>query len=148
MELILKQDVENLGYKDEIVKVRNGYGRNFLIPRGFAAMATESGKKVLAENLKQRSHKEAKNIEAAKAMVEKLISTTLIVGAKVGEKGKIFGSVNTIQLADALKKAGFEVDRKRITIKDLPIKVTGKYKADVVLHKDVVTTIEFEVVGE
>jgi large subunit ribosomal protein L9 len=148
MELILKQDVENLGYKDEIVKVRNGYGRNFLVPRGMAIMATESGKKILAENLKQRSHKEAKNVEAAKAMVEKLVNTTLIVGAKVGEKGKIFGSVNTIQLADALKKAGFEVDRKRITIKDLPIKVTGKYKADVVLHKDVVTTIEFEVVGE
>jgi large subunit ribosomal protein L9 len=148
MELILKQDVENLGYKDEIVKVRNGYGRNFLIPRGMAAMATESGKKVLAENLKQRSHKEAKNVEAAKAMVEKLVNTTLVVGAKVGEKGKIFGSVNTIQLADALKKAGFEVDRKRITIKEMPIKVIGKYKADVVLHKDVVTTIEFEVVGE
>jgi large subunit ribosomal protein L9 len=148
MELILKQDVENLGYKDEILKVRNGYGRNFLIPRGMAAMATESGKKVLAENLKQRSHKEAKNVEAAKAMVEKLVNTTLVVGAKVGEKGKIFGSVNTIQLADALKKAGFEVDRKRITIKEMPIKVIGKYKADVVLHKDVVTTIEFEVVGE
>lgn len=148
MELILKQDVENLGYKDEIVKVRNGYGRNFLVPRGMAIMATESGKKILAENLKQRSHKEAKNVEAAKAMVEKLVNTTLVVGAKVGEKGKIFGSVNTIQLADALKKAGFEVDRKRITIKDLPIKVIGKYKADVVLHKDVVTTIEFEVVGE
>jgi large subunit ribosomal protein L9 len=148
MEIILKQDIENLGYRDEIIKVRDGYGRNYLIPKGLAVLATDSAKKVRNENLKQRAHKETKVRAEAEALAAKLAGTVLKVGAKVGEKGKIFGSVNTIQLADALTAAGFEVDRKKISIKDEPIKQVGKYKAVVALHRGLTQEIEFEVVGE
>lgn len=148
MEIILKQDIEKLGYKDDMVTVKPGYARNFLIPHGMAIIATVSQKKVHAENLKQRAHKEDKLKIEAEKMAESLSKQTIKIGAKVGENGKIFGSVNTIQLADALEAAGFTVDRKRITIKNEPIKQIGTYEADVVVHKNIVQTINFEVVGE
>jgi large subunit ribosomal protein L9 len=148
MEIILKQDVENLGYKDDIVKVKPGYARNFLIPQGYAILASETAKKVHAENLKQRTHKEAKVVEQARKTAAKLAETTFRIGAKAGESGKIFGSVNTIQLADVLEQAGFSVDRKKITIKNEPIKEVGTYQAEVVLHKEISQTITFEVVSE
>lgn len=148
MEIILKQDIEKLGYKDDMVTVKPGYARNYLIPKGMAIVATVSQKKVHAENLKQRAHKEEKLKVEAEKMAEALTKQTITIGAKVGENGKIFGSVNTIQLADALEAAGFNVDRKRITIKNEPIKQIGTYEADVVVHKNIVQTINFEVVGE
>lgn len=148
MEIILRQDVENLGYKDDLVTVKPGYARNFLIPKGYAVVATPTQKKIHAENLKQRAHKEGKILEEAQAIAKKLADYTVKIGAKVGEKGKIFGSVNTIQLADALEADGFKIDRKRITIKNEPIKQIGVYQADVVLHKELTQTINFEVVGE
>lgn len=148
MEVILKRDVENLGYKDDLVVVKPGYARNFLIPQGMAISATPSQKKILAENLKQRAHKESKVREEAEKVAESLAKQTFKIGAKVGENGKIFGSVNTIQLADAIEAAGFTVDRKKITIKNEPIKEVGTYEAEVSLHKDLAQTISFEVVGE
>ena len=148
MEIILKEDIEKLGYKDDLLTVKPGYARNYLIPQGLAIIATPSQKKVLAENLKQRAHKEDKLKEEANKTAEALAKETFKIGAKVGENGKIFGSVNTIQLADAIEAAGFRVDRKRITIKNEPIKQVGTYEADVVLHKEITQTITFEVVGE
>lgn len=115
MELILKQDIKNLGEKDDVVNVKPGFGRNFLIPKGYAALATESAKKVLAENLKQAAFKQDKIKKDADAIAARLEGVKLSIGAKAGESGKIFGSVNTIQIADALKKEGFDVDRRRIT---------------------------------
>lgn len=148
MEIILKQDVKNLGSKDDIVKVKNGYGRNFLIPNGFAIIANESNKKQLAEIQKQRAFKEQKLKEEAQKIAKKLETLSVKVGAKAGETGKIFGSVNNIQVADALKKLGIDVDRKNITLKEDAIKNLGNYKATVKLHKDVVVDFEFEVVAE
>jgi large subunit ribosomal protein L9 len=148
MEVILKKDVENLGYQDEMVQVKPGYARNFLIPRGLAVNATPSQKKMLEETIRQRAHKEEKIQKEANARAEKLENETIKIGAKVGENGKIFGSVNTIQLADALKEAGHEIDRKNIVIKNEPIKEIGTYEAEVTLHKDIKQTIKFEVVGE
>ena len=148
MEVILKQDIKNLGYKDDVVTVRPGYGRNFLIPKGMAAMATVSTKKMLAETVKQRAFKEQKIKTAAEAAVSKLKDMVVKVGAKVGESGKIFGSVTTVQLADAIKKLGFDVDRKSITMSDEAIKSIGTYTADVRLHKEVTATVTFEVVAE
>jgi large subunit ribosomal protein L9 len=149
MEIILKQEVENLGSKDEIVKVKPGYARNFLIPQGIAIPATESNKKILAENLKQRAHKEAKILEEAKKMAEGIAGLVVKVGAKAGESGKIFGSVNALQIAEAFQKAGFPVDRKQITLLDAEnIKNLGVYKAKVKLHKEVSTEVDFEVVAE
>lgn len=148
MELILKQDVEHLGFANDVVKVRDGYARNFLLPRGFAVVATPSEKKQLAETVKQRSHKEAKIKASAEAIANGLNDKTLKIGAKVGEKGKIFGSVNTIQIADAIRALGFEVERKNIKIKGDAIKNVGKYEAEVVFHRDVIRTIPFEVVEE
>lgn len=148
MEIILKQDVEKLGFKDDLLEVKPGYARNFLIPNGLAVVATPSEKKIHAENLKQRAHKEAKIKEEAEKIAKSLEEKTVKIGAKAGENGKIFGSVNTIQLADALSAEGFEIDRKRISIKNEPIKQVGLYQADVVLHKGIVQTINFEVVGE
>ena len=145
MEVLLKKNVEKLGSKDEIVFVKNGYGRNFLIPNGFAILATDSIKKMHTETLKQRAHKENKLIEEANALVTKLIKTKIIVPAKVGENGKIFGSVTNIQLADVLNEKGFTVDRKNIKILTTAIKSIGKYEADVSIHKEVTTKIEFEV---
>jgi large subunit ribosomal protein L9 len=148
MEIILKKDVDNLGYKDDIVTVKNGYGRNFLIPQGIAILATESAKKVLAENLRQRAHKEAKIKEEAAGLLAKIEALELKVGAKAGEKGKIFGSVNNIQLAEALKEAGFDIERRKIHLKDDSIKNLGSYEATIDLHKEVKATLKFEVVGE
>ena len=148
MEVILKKDVEKLGYKDDVVKVRDGYARNFLIPRDMATIATDAAKKMHAENLKQRAHKEAKVKAEAEKMAAKLKDLTIKVGAKAGDNGKIFGSVNTIQVADALKKAGFDLDRKNISIKNEPIKNLGTYEAVVKLHKEVAETIKFDVVEE
>lgn len=148
MELILKKDIDKLGYKDDIVKVRDGYGRNFLIPKGHAVIANESAKKMHAENLKQRAHKEAKVKEEAEKLMKAIKTLAIKVGAKAGESGKIFGSVNTIQLADSLKKLGFDVDRKHISIKGDSIKTLGTYEATIKLHKDVVDVIKFDVIEE
>jgi large subunit ribosomal protein L9 len=148
MEVILKKDVEHLGYANDVVKVKDGYARNFLLPRGLAEVATESSRKQLAETLKQRAHKLAKVKDEAEKAAEGLIGKTLKIGAKVGESGKIFGSVNTIMLADAIKALGFEVERKNIKIKGDTVKSVGKYEAEVVFHRDVVRTIPFEVVEE
>ena len=118
MEIILKQDVNNLGHKDDIVVVKNGYATNYLIPRGFAIMATPSAKKVHAENLKQRAHKEAKLREDAAALAAKLEGVEVTVATKVSSTGKVFGSVNNIQIAEALAAKGFEIDRRNITVAD------------------------------
>ena len=147
MQVILKEDVINLGYKDDIVTVKDGYGRNFLIPTGKAVIASESAKKVLAENLKQRAHKLAKIKEDAQALAAKLEGVALTIGAKTSSIGTIFGSVTNIQVADALAKAGFEVDRKIIYIKE-SVKEVGNYKAILKLHKEVSVEIPFEVVSE
>lgn len=148
MEVILKKDVDKLGAKDDLVAVKPGFARNYLIPQGMATLATESAKKVREENLRQRAHKIAKIKDEAQAAANKLKGAILKIGAKVGESGKIFGSVTNIQVAEALKNAGHEIDRKNITINDEPIKEIGTYKADVKFHREVVETIEFEVVGE
>ena len=148
MEVILKQDVEHLGYANDVVKVRDGYARNFPLPRGLAVSATSSEKKQLAETMKQRAHKEAKIKDEAMKMADGLENKTLKIGAKAGEAGKIFGSVNTIQIADAIRALGFEVDRKNIKLKGEAVKSLGKYEAEVVFHRDVVRTIPFEVVEE
>lgn len=147
MELILKQDIKNLGEKDDIVNVKPGFGRNYLIPQGFATLATESAKKVLAENLKQAAFKQDKIKKDAEAIATRLEGVKLSIGAKAGESGKIFGSVNTIQIADALKKEGFEVDRRRITFETEP-KFVGEYIANLNLHKEVKVKVPFEVVAE
>ncbi|MDR1918184.1 MAG: 50S ribosomal protein L9 [Tannerellaceae bacterium] len=147
MQVILKEDVVNLGYKDDIVTVKDGYGRNFLIPQGKAVIASESAKKVLAENLKQRAHKLAKVKDDAQALAAKLEGISLTIGAKTSSSGTIFGSVSNIQLAEALAKQGIEIDRKIIYIKD-PVKEVGSYKALVKLHKEVAVEIPFEVVSE
>lgn len=147
MEVILKQDVKNLGEKDDIVNVKPGYGRNYLIPKGFAQMATESARKVLAENLKQAQFKQEKIRKDADAIATKLEGLKLTIGAKAGETGKIFGAINTIQIADALKKEGFDVDRRRITF-DAEPKFVGEYIANLNLHKEVKVKVPFEVVAE
>ena len=148
MEVILKQDVENLGYANDVVKVRDGYARNFLVPRGLAVVATPSERKQLSETLKQRAHKEAKVKAEAEKMASAAADKAIRIGAKVGEKGKIFGSVNTIMIADALRAVGIEVDRKNIKLKGEAIKTIGKYEAEVTFHRDVVRSIPFEVVEE
>jgi large subunit ribosomal protein L9 len=148
MEIILKQDVNNLGSKDDIVVVKNGYARNFLIPKGYATMATSSAKKVLAENIKQRAHKEAKIKAEAEKLAASMTGLKLIIGAKTSSTGKIFGSVNTIQIAEALQEKGFAIDRKNIRIQDEQIKEVGAYTAKVKLHKDVHIEIDFDVISE
>ena len=148
MEIILKKDVDRLGYKNDLVKVKNGYARNYLIPKGMAVLATVSAKKVLAENVKQRAHKEAKIIAEVEELALQIAKLDLKVGAKAGEKGKIFGSVNNIQLAEALKEAGFDIDRKKIVLQSDAIKNLGTYEATINLHKEVKATLNFEVVGE
>ncbi len=147
MQVILKEDVVNLGYKDDIVTVKDGYGRNFLIPTGKAVIASESAKKVLAENLKQRAHKLAKIKADAEELAAKLNGVSLTIGAKTSSTGTIFGSVTNIQVAEALAKAGFEIDRKVIVIKE-NVKEVGQYKATLKLHKEVSVEIPFEVVSE
>ncbi len=148
MEIILKEDISTLGYKDDVVKVKNGYANNFLLPRGKAVVATKSAKKVLAENLKQRAHKEEKLIQDAQAIAEKLQNKEITVGAKTSSKGKIFGSVTNIQLADSINKKGFDIDRKMISIVQKEVKEIGKYQAVVRLHRDVKVELDFEVVSE
>jgi large subunit ribosomal protein L9 len=148
MEVILKQDVKNLGYKDDVVNVKPGYGRNFLIPKGLAEVATVSTKKQLTETVKQRAFKEQKLKTAAEKTAESLKGMVVKVGAKAGETGKIFGSVTSVQLADAIKKLGYEVDRKNITMSEEGVKTLGSYTAEVRLHKDVNATVNFEVVQE
>ncbi len=147
MEIILKQDIKGLGEKDDLVTVKPGFGRNYLIPQGFAALATSSAKKVLAENLKQAAFKQDKIKKDAEGVAERLAEVKLSIGAKAGESGKIFGAVNTIQIAEALKAQGFDVDRRRITFETEP-KFVGEYVANLNLHKEVKVQVPFEVIAE
>lgn len=147
MKIILKEDVHGLGYKDDVVEVKNGYGRNYLIPTSKAVIATESALKVLAENQKQRAHKLAKIKADAEALAAALQGVSLTIGAKTSSTGTIFGSVNNIQIAEALEKLGHNIDRKSIVIKE-SVKEVGNYTATVKLHKEVSVEIPFEVVAE
>lgn len=146
MKLILKEDVKNLGYKDDVVEVKSGYGRNYLIPQGKAVIASPSALKVLAETQRQRAHKLAKIKADAEALAQQLQSVALTIGAKASETGTIFGSVNNIQIAEALEKLGFNVERKLIELDN--VKELGKYSATINLHKEVKVEIPFEVVAE
>ncbi len=146
MEIILKEDVINLGYKNDIVKVKDGYGRNYLIPTGKAVIATESAKKVLAENERQRAHKLAKIKADADALAAKLNGVALSISAKVNEDGTIFGGVGAAQVAEALAAKGFEIDRKAIATET--VKAAGSYKAVVTLYKEVKAEVAFDVVAE
>ncbi len=148
MEIILKKDVSGLGEKGEIVTVKKGYARNFLIPQGYAILATPSAKKVHEENTRQRAHKEEKVKQEAEDIAQKLADVKLTLGAKTSSSGKIFGSVNTIQIAEALKNEGYDIDRKNITIEGDQVKEVGKYIAQIKLHKEVKAEIEFEIVAE
>ena len=145
MELILKQDVQNLGFKDDIVTVKPGYGRNFLIPQGFAEMATPTAKKVLAENLKQRAYKEQKLVNDAKTVAEALKALEIKITAKAGGE-KLFGSVTNIDIAEALEKNGHAIDKKYIT--SGIVKRTGKYTANIRLHRDVIVELPYEIIAE
>jgi large subunit ribosomal protein L9 len=148
MELILKQDVANLGFKDDIVTVKNGYGRNYLIPQGYAILATSSAKKVLAENLKQRAYKEQNIVKEANKLAEAIKGLELKITAKTGEGDKLFGSVGGGQLAEVLAAEGHEIDKKFITIAGGLVKRLGKYDAKVRLHREVIVDLPFEVVAE
>ncbi len=148
MEIILQQDVNNLGYKYDVVNVKPGYARNYLIPKGLAIEATESAKKMNAELVKQKQHKEEKIRKEAQENASKLSALVLKIATKSGENGKIFGSITTIQIAQALQEQGFNVDRKSITLAEEHIKTLGTYKAKVKLYKDITTEINFEVVSE
>ncbi len=149
MEIILKQDIPNLGHKDDIVTVRNGYASNHLIPQGFATMATSSAKKVHAENLRQRAHKEAKIREEAEALAAKLEGVQVTLATKVSSTGKIFGSVNNIQVAEALAAKGFVIDRRDIAIEgESNIKEIGMYNATVKCHREIKANIKIEIIGE
>mgnify|MGYP002515283604 CR=1 FL=1 len=148
MEIILKKDVANLGHADEIVKVKSGYALNYLIPQGFAILATVSAKKQHEETIRQRAHKEAKLIADAEALAAKISSVLVKVSAKVSESGKIYGSITTAQLADALANAGIEVDKKDITIVSPEVKELGTFEAEVKCYKNVKGTFKFEVIAE
>lgn len=148
MEIILLQDVNKLGQKDDIVHVKDGYGSNYLIPKGYAIAATPSARKMHAENLKQRAHKEEKIRVTAQEIASKLADLSLVIGAKTSSSGKIFGSVNTIQIAEALKEKGFDIDRKNITLPEDQIKEVGKYNAVIKLHREVKVEVGFEIVAE
>ncbi len=148
MEIILKKDVDNLGYKDDLVSVKEGYGRNYLIPQGFAVLATGPARKMHEETVRQRAQKVEKERAASQSDADRLKEMTIQIGAKVGESGKIFGSVNNIQLAEEMIKMGFKIDRKNIKIKAEPIKTVGEYEAEILFHKDVIETVAFEVGGE
>lgn len=147
MEIILLEDIRKIGFKDEIVDVKPGFARNYLIPKGLASQATEKNKKVLAEVKKQRAFKEEKYRNEAKALVEVIKSLDLKVGAKVSSTGKIFGSVNNIQIADAIKKLGYDIDRKNISLKE-DIKELGTFNANIKLYKEINVDVTFEVLGE
>ena len=148
MEIILKKDVDNVGFADDVVTVKDGYGRNFLIPQGYGVLATESAKKVLAENLRQRAHKEAQAIADAKATAEKLAGVELKMTAKVGTGNKLFGAVTNQNVAEELSKAGVSLEKKFIQIVGGSIKALGHYTAAVRLHREVVVNFEFDVVAE
>ncbi len=148
MEIILKKDIQNLGYENDIVTVKSGYARNFLIPKGIAILANETNKKVLAEVQRQKSFKEEKFRDVAETKAKLLNKVTLKVGAKVGTSGKIFGSVNAIQIADALKEKGHEIDRKKIDVDGDAIKEIGEYIAKIHLYKEIKAEVKFEVVAE
>ena len=146
MEIILLTDIANLGHKDDIVDVQQGYGRNYLIPQGYAILATPSARKVVAENLRQRAHKEAKLKAEAEEIAAQLAEVKLTIGAKTSSTGKIFGSVNSIMISESLKEKGFDIDRKKIVLKD--VKEIGTYTALIKLHREVKVDVEFEVVSE
>ncbi|OFY16532.1 MAG: 50S ribosomal protein L9 [Bacteroidetes bacterium GWE2_42_24] len=149
MEVILKQDIANLGFVNDIVSVKNGYANNYLIPQGLAVQATQTNRKILAENLKQRAFKEDKIKQDAQAIAAKLEGIMLRIGAKASTTGKIFGSVNNIQIAEALKEQnGIEIDRRKIAIDGEAVKEVGTYKAKINLHKEVRVLIDFEVIAE
>jgi len=149
MEIILKQDMENLGYENEVVKVKNGYARNYLIPKGMAILATGTNKKILAEVNKQKSFKEQKLRNEADTMAKLLNKLELKIGAKAGTSGKIFGSVNAIQLVEAIKaQHGYEIDKRKVSVDGDSIKELGSYKATVNLYKDIKAELKFEVVAE
>jgi large subunit ribosomal protein L9 len=147
MEVILKQDVTGLGYKNDIVKVRPGYGNNYLIPNGFALVATESNKRLVKENIRQAAHKAAKVKQDAEAIAAKIGELTIEIGTKAGESGKIFGAVTALQIADVLKAKGFDIDRKKVVLKEAP-KQIGTYSATLDLHKEVKHEIKVKVVAE
>ena len=146
MQIILLTDIANLGQKDDVINVKPGYGRNYLIPQGYAILATEAAKKVVAENAKQRAHKEARLKAEAEELAAKLAEVQLSIGAKTSSTGKIFGSVNNIMIAEALNAQGFEVDRKKIILKE--VKEIGTHTATIKLHREVKVDVQFEVVSE
>ncbi|MCA1757507.1 MAG: 50S ribosomal protein L9 [Bacteroidales bacterium] len=148
MEIILKQDMPGLGHKDDIVTVKDGYGRNFLIPKSMAILATPTSRKIHSENLKQRAHKEANIREEAEELAKKMEEVKITIGAKTSTSGKIFGSINTVQIAEALQLQGFDVDRKNITLPGDIVKEVGKYVAIVKLHRDIKAEVQFEIVAE
>ena len=148
MDIILKQDVDLLGSKYDVVTVKDGYARNFLIPQGLAIVATKSNVKVNDEVIRQQAHKAAKAKESAESIATKLEGLSIKLGAKAGESGKIFGSVNAIQLADAIQGEGYDIERKQIHLADDTIKELGSYEATVKLHKEVTVTVKFDVVAE
>ena len=147
MEVILKEDIKGFGYKNDLVDVKPGYGRNYLIPRGFAVIASEANKKVMAENIKQASHKAEKLKQDAQAIADGIGDLVLEIPAKVGESGRIFGAVTTLQISDALKEKGFEVDRKQISFKS-EVKTVGEYVAELDLHREVKHEVNFKVIAE
>lgn len=147
MEVILKTDIKGLGYKNDMVEVKPGYGRNYLIPQGFAVLATGSNKKILAENVKQAAHKAEKIKTAAEELAAKLAEMTLEIKAKIGESGKIFGKVTTLQISDALATQGIDIDRKKISI-NVPVQGAGEFEAEVDLHREVKSQVKFVVVAE
>jgi len=147
MEVILKQDVAGLGYKNDTVKVRPGYGNNYLIPNGFALIANEANKRLVSENVRQAAHKASKIKQDAEALAAKIGELTIEVGTKAGESGKIFGAVTALQIADALKAKGFDIDRKKVVLKETP-KQIGTYSATLDLHKEVKHEIQIKVVAE
>lgn len=148
MEIILKEDVAGLGEQGDIVNVKPGYARNFLIPKGVAINATASARKERDETIRQRQHKEAKLKAEAEALAAKMDGVKLTIGAKTSSSGKIFGSVNAIQIAEALAAKGFDIDRKRISLPQDAVKEVGAYKANIKLHREVTVEVEFEVVSE
>lgn len=148
MEVILKKNVDKLGYANEIVAVKPGYGRNFLIPQGYAILATASSKKAHEEIMRQKSHKESKVLAEAEAIAAKLEELTVTITTKAGDNGKIFGSINTVQLSEVLKAAGFDIDRKALKIKEDPIRELGTFEATASLHKGINPTFKFEVTAE
>jgi large subunit ribosomal protein L9 len=146
MDVILKQDIKNLGFTDDIVKVRNGFGLNYLIPRGFAVIANDTNRKIHMEVVKQRAHKLNKLRSDADSLVAKLESVTLNIGAKVGENGKLFGSITSQQLVEKLKSMGYDIDKKNVVMPEDHIKKTGTYTAEIIVHRDIRAKLNFEVV--